>query len=64
MFFLSKVLLLKAQHLHTKLTFQKPMLRQIERGVPNGPITKTADLPQSTYFLKVACRVRVTYLKQ
>ena len=46
--FLVKVLLLKAQHLHTKLTRQKPMLRQIEWGVQNRPTTKNADLPRNT----------------
>ena len=28
------------QHLHTKLTCQKPMLRQVEWEVQDGPITK------------------------
>ena len=28
------------QHLHTKLTCQKPMLRQVKWEVQDGPITK------------------------
>ena len=36
-----KVVPLKAQHNHTKLTCQKTMLRQIERGVQIALITKT-----------------------
>ena len=31
-----------------KLTYQKPMLRQIERGIQDGLITKNADLSQTT----------------
>ena len=38
--FLLKVLRLKTQHFHTKLLCQKPILRQIECGVQNSPITK------------------------
>ena len=37
--FLLKVLRLKAQHFQNKLLCQKPMLRQIEWEVQNGPIT-------------------------
>ena len=42
-----KVLRLKAQHFHTKLTCKKPMLREIEWGVQNGPIAKNGVLPET-----------------
>ena len=45
-----KVLRLKTQHIHIKLPGQKLMLRQIEWGVPNGPITKNGVLPETTSF--------------
>ena len=35
---------------HTKLPCKKPILRQIEWGVPNGPITKSGILPVTTLF--------------
>ena len=35
-----KILGLKTQHFHKKLPCQRPMLRQIEWGVQNGPTTK------------------------
>ena len=35
---------------HTKLPCEKPILRQIERGVPNGPIIKNGILPVTTLF--------------
>ena len=42
-----------SQHFHTKLPCQNPMLRQVEWGVSNGPITKSRVLPVTTlYFLK------------
>ena len=47
-----KVLLLNAQLFHTKLICQKLMLKQIEWGAQNGPITKNEDLPRTTYFFK------------
>ena len=37
-------------HFHTILICQKPMLRQIEWGVQNGPITKNGNLPLTTLF--------------
>ena len=41
-------------HFHTKLHFQKPMLRQIEWTAQNGPITKSGVLPLTTlFFLKI-----------
>ena len=39
---------LKTHHFHTKLLYQKPMLRQIEWWVQNGPITKNGVLPVTT----------------
>ena len=45
---------MKAQHFHTKLPCQKSMLRQIECGVHNGPITKDGLLLLTTsLFLKI-----------
>ena len=35
---------------HTELTCQNPILRQIEWGVQNGPITKNGLLPLTTSF--------------
>ena len=35
---------------HTNLPYLKPMLRQIEWGVLNGPNTKNAALPITTCF--------------
>ena len=49
-FLKNKVLRLKAQHFHTKLPCQKPILRQIEWEVQNGPITKNGVLPATTFF--------------
>ena len=40
-----EALRLKTHHLHAKLLYQKPMLRQIEWLVQNGPIKKNAVLP-------------------
>ena len=37
-------------HFHTILICQKPMLRQIEWGVQNGPITKNGNLPLTTLY--------------
>ena len=37
-------------HFHTKLLCQKPMLRQIEWGIRNGPITKNGALPVTNLF--------------
>ena len=36
---------LKTHHFHTKLPYQKPMLRQINSWLQNGPITKNGVLP-------------------
>ena len=36
------------------MPYQKPILRQTEWGVQNGPITKNEDLPVTTLlFLKI-----------
>ena len=45
-----KVLRWKTQHLHTKLPRQNPFLRQIKRGVQNGPKIKSGVLPPTTLF--------------
>ena len=39
---------MKAQHFHTELLCQNPLLRQMEWGVQNGPITKKELLPMAT----------------
>ena len=60
-----KVLPLKVWHFRTKLPSQKPMLRQIESGVQNGPITKNTDLPVAILFLwklRFSIRVNLKYL--
>ena len=50
-------------HFHTKLQYQKPMLRQIEWWVQNGPITKNRVLPVTTlpfwkfsFSLRTSCK--------
>ena len=48
--FLVEVLRLKTHHFHTKLPDEKPMLRQIEWCVQNGPITKSGVLPVTNLF--------------
>ena len=39
---------MKAQHFHKKLPSKKPMLRQIEWGLQNEPITNIRLLPLTT----------------
>ena len=41
---------MKTQLFHTELPCQNPMLRQIEWGVQNGPITKNRVLPLFYFF--------------
>ena len=41
---------MKTQHFHTKLLSKKPMLRQIEWVVQDGPITKNGGLPLTALF--------------
>ena len=48
--FLVQSTAVETQHFHTKLLYQKPMLRQIEWGPQNGPITKSGVLPLTTLF--------------
>ena len=50
------------QHFYTKLLYQKPMLRQIEWGVQNGPITKVGVLQARTSFVRKFCfSLRTSY---
>ena len=37
------------QDFHTKIHYQKPVLRQIEREIQSGPITKNGVLRVRTY---------------
>ena len=53
-----KVLSIKAHHFHTKMQFQKPMLRKIEWGVQNGPITENRVLRLTILFFKVCFSLR------
>ena len=46
-----KVLRFKTQHFHAKLPFQKPMLRQLEWEIQNGPIKKNGVLPVTASFI-------------
>ena len=41
---------LKTYHLHTKLSYQKSILRQIKWWVQNGPATKNGVLPVTNLF--------------
>ena len=41
---------IETHHFHTKVPYQKPMLRQIEWGLQNEPITKNGVLPVTTLF--------------
>ena len=45
-----KALKLGMQLFITKLAWQKPLFRQIELGVQNGPITKNRVLPLTSLF--------------
>ena len=57
-----KALRLKAHHFHTKLPFQKPMLKQIKWWLQNGTITKNRDLPVTTlFFWKFCFTLRTCY---
>ena len=47
---------------HTKPPCQKPMLRQIEWGVQNGPIRKNGLLPVTALFFSKFCfSLRASY---
>ena len=50
-----KVLRLTTKHFLTKLLCQKPMLRQIEWGVQNWPITKNRVLPVTIFLFRKFC---------
>ena len=53
---------LKMHYFHTKLLSQKPMLRQIEWWVENGPITKKRVLPATAlFFWKFCFSLRTSY---
>ena len=55
---------LKTHHFHTKLPYQKLMLRQTEWWVQNGPITKNEVLPVTTLFSwKFFFSLRTSYEK-
>ena len=57
-----KTLRLKTHHFHTKLPHQKPMIRQIEWWLQNGPIKKNGDLPvTSLFFWKFCFSLRTSY---
>ena len=59
-----RVLRLKVQHFRTKLSSQKAVLRQIEWGVQNGPITKNRVLPLITlFFWKLNFSIRASNKK-
>ena len=45
-----KALRLKMYHFHTKLPYQKPVLRQIAWRVQNGPFTNNGVSPVTTLF--------------
>ena len=60
--FLVEILRLKTHHFHTKLSCQKPMLRQIEWGVQNRLLTKNGVLPVTTLFFRKFClNLRTSY---
>ena len=50
-----KPLILKTHHFHSKLLCHKPMLRQIEWRLQNGPITNNGVLPVTTLFFEKCC---------
>ena len=53
---------MKTRHFHTKLPHEKPLLRQIERWVQNGPIAKNGVLPVTTLFFQKFCfSLRTSY---
>ena len=57
-----KALRLKIHHFHAKLPYQKPMWRQIEWWLQNGPITKNRVLPVTTLvFWKYCFSLRTSY---
>ena len=60
--FYLKVLRLKTHYFHSKLLSQKPILRQIELWVQNGPFTKKGVLPApALFFWKFCFSLRTSY---
>ena len=57
-----KALRLKTHHFHTKLRYWKPILRQIEWWVQNGPTSKNGILPvTASFFSKFCFSFRTSY---
>ena len=55
---------MKKYHFHPTLSYQKPMLRQIEWSVQNGSFTKNRVLPVTTlFFWKFCFSLRTSYFK-
>ena len=55
---------LKTHHFQTRLPYRKPMLRETEWWVQNGPITKNRVLPVTTlFFWKFCFSLRTSYKK-
>ena len=53
---------MKKHHFHTKLPYQKSILRQTEWWLQNGPITKNGVLPVTTLFSwKFCVSLRTSY---
>ena len=50
-----KALRLKTHHFHTKLPYQKPMLRQIKQSLQSGPLKKNRVFPLTTLFFWKFC---------
>ena len=62
--FYLKAIILKTHHFHTKLPYQKPMLRQIKWWLQNGPIKKNGVLPVITlFFWKFCFSLRAFYIE-
>ena len=60
--FYLKVLRLKTHYFRSKLLSQKPMLRQIESWIQNGPFTKKGVLPAAAlFFWKFCFSLRTSY---
>ena len=52
---------LKTYHFYSKLLWQKPVLRQIEWWLQNGPITKSGALPvTASFFWKIYSSFRIS----
>ena len=53
--FLAETTKIETHHFHSKLLFQKPLLRQIEWRLQNGPFTKSGVLPVTALFFWKIC---------